>query len=174
MSTQRTQYKYTVTKHALERARIRFGVETDEVEAWANDIMRTARYVSSQGGGRLLYESSDGEIQFVVSDSTHIIITVHGTLRLDFLKPALEREVRKIKRESTRQLRTIERHIADAYSDLAERMTNYANARNPNTRLLIEGRIKETELGIGDLRRKLERLEDETQAKIKAIDVISE
>lgn len=169
-----TALKYSLTKHAIDRASIRFGVETDGIDVWANDVMKTARYVSSQGGGRLLYESIDGDIQLVVSDTTNVIITVHSTLRLDFLRPTLEREVRKIKRESIRQVRMLERRVADAYSELAERMSNFANARNPHTRLLIEGRIGETEASINALKRNIERMEDETRAKIKAIGVISE
>jgi len=164
--------KYVVSHHATERAMLRFGIESERVGEWVNDMMSKAKYISSQGGGRLLYEA-DG-VQFIVGDKSRTVITVHPSIRLDFLRPALEREIRKIKRETTRNIRALERSLAGQYARLAEQMTNYANARNPQTRELVGGRMAETERHIEGTRRKIERLEDETKAKIKAIEVIAE
>ena len=57
---------------------------------------------------------------------------------------------------------------------LAEQMANYANARNPQTRELVGGRLEETERHIEWTRRKIERMKDEVKAKVKAIEVITE
>ena len=164
--------KYTLSKHAVERANLRLGIPIDKVSDWANDIMSKAKYVSAQGAGRLLYEYNG--IQFIVGDKSRTIITIHPATRLDFLRPTLEREVRKIRREYTRNIRTLERSLASQYARLAEQMTNYANARNPQTRELVGGRMEETERHIEGTRRKIERMKDEVKAKVKAIEVIAE
>src|SRR5690625_3399379 len=164
--------KYVVSHHATERAMLRFGIESGRVGEWVNDMMSKAKYISSQGGGRLLYEA-DG-VQFIVGDKSRTVITVHPSIRLDFLRPALEREIRKIKRETTRKQRVIERNLAGQYRKLSEQITNYSNARNPQTRILVGERIEHTEKTIAGIRRSIERLEDETMAKIKAIEVITE
>ena len=166
--------RYSPTSHAIERARMRFGIKSEKVTEWVNEVMKGAKYVASQGKNRLLYESSDGNIRIIVDANTRAVVTVHHALRMDFLRPALEREIRKIKREGTRNIRALERSLAGQYARLAEQMTNYANARNPQTRELVGGRMAETERHIEGTRRKIERLEDETKAKIKAIEVIAE
>ena len=158
--------RYSPTSHAIERARMRFGIKSEKVTEWVNDIMKGAKYVAAQGKNRLLYESSDGNIRIIVDANTSTVITVHHALRMDFLRPALEREIRKIKREGTRQIRAAERNLAEAYAELAERMRNFANARNPKTRELIESRIEETQADIDDYKRHIERMKDEVKAKV--------
>ena len=68
----------------------------------------------------------------------------------------------------------LERSLSGQYARLAEQMTNYANARNPQTRELVGGRMEETERHIEGTRRKIERMKDEVKAKVKAIEVIAE
>src|SRR5690554_3421198 len=160
--------KYVPTRHALDRARVRFGIESDKVAEWINELMQGAKYVASNGRNGLTYEK-DG-IRIVVDGTTNAVITLHHTLRTDFLRPALEREMRKIKRESTRQTRELERRLAKAYALLSERMMNYANARNPQTRELISERIDDVNSYINELESEIERLKDETQAKLRAIE----
>jgi len=166
--------RYSPTCHAIERARMRFGVKSEKVTEWINEVMKGAKYVASQGKNRLLYESSDGNIRIIVDANTRAVVTVHHALRMDFLRPTLEREIRKIKRESTRQIRATERDLAEAYAELADKMMNYANARNPHTRELIEGRIDRLHADIRGLKRNIERLKDEVNAKVKAIELIAE
>ena len=166
--------RYSPTSHAIERARMRFGVKSEKVTEWVNEVMEGAKYVASQGKNRLLYESSDGNIRIIVDANTRAVVTVHHALRMDFLRPALEREIRKIKRESTRQIRESERNLAEAYAELAERMRNFANARNPQTRKLIESRIEETQADIDDYKRHIELMKDAMQGKIRAIELIAE
>src|SRR5690625_2519775 len=148
--------RYSPTSHAIERARMLCGVKAEKDTEWINEVMKGAKYVAEQGKNRLLYESSDGNIRIIVDANTRAVVTVHHALRMDFLRPALEREIRKIKRESTRRIRMTERNLAEAYAELAERMMNFANARNPQTRKLIEGRIESIQADISDLERHIE------------------
>lgn len=163
---------YTVSHHAVERARLRFGIEGHRVVDWINGVMRDAKYVSSQGGHRLIYEY-DG-MKIVVDGKNRRVITVHPNTRLDFLRPTLEREVRKIKRETTRNIRAAERRLAKEYKELGERIINYANARNPNTREIVAEGVSEKEVQIQQIKLEIRRMEDELTAKMKAIEVITE
>src|SRR5690625_3716610 len=108
--------RYSPTSHAIERARMRYGVKSAKVTEWVNDIMKGAKYVAAQGKNSLLHESSYGNIRITVDANTRAVFTVHHALRTDVLRPALEREIRKIKRESTRQIRATERNLAEAYA----------------------------------------------------------
>src|SRR5699024_4407320 len=148
------------------------GIESGRGGEWFNDRMAKANYVTSQGGERILYEADS--VQFIVGDKSRTVITVHPATRLDFLRQTLEREVRKIRRENTPDIRAVERTLGGQYARLAEQLTNYANARNPQTRELVGGRMEETERHIEGTRRKIERMEDEVKAKVKAIEVIAE
>ena len=166
--------KYTPTLHAIERARLRFGIPSESVTEWINAIMADAKYIAANGKNRLIYESEPGDVQIVVDGNTHAVITIHHAVRTDFLRPALDREIRKLKREGTRKVRATERRLAEAYAQLAELSMNYAKARNPNTRELIDGRIRDKEAQINDLKRSIKRQQDDMQAKIKAVELIKE
>ncbi len=164
--------KYIPTTHAIERARIRFGITSEAVTEWINAMMQDAKLITTNVNKSLVYEAED--VRIIIDGRTNAVITLHHALRTDFLRPALEREIRKLKRESTRRIRMTERNLAEAYAELAERMMNFANARNPQTRKLIEGRIESIQADISDLERHIERLKDEVKAKIRAIELITE
>lgn len=163
---------YTVSHHAMERARLRFGIEGHRVVDWINGVMAKAKYVSEQGGGRLMYEHED--MQIIVGDKTRKVITIHPNTRLDFLRPALEREARRLKREATRNIRAAERRLAKEYKELGERIVNYANAKNPNTREIVAEGVQQKEAQIKQIKIEIDRMEDELTAKVKAIEVITE
>lgn len=166
------QYKYTPTHHAVTRAAVRFGIDSDKVIDWVNELMQKAKYVAASGKHRITFEH-DG-VQIIVDTRNNAVVTVHNVLRADFLKPTLEREIRKIKRESTRQIRLTEKRLAKAYAELSDKLMNYANARNPNTRKSIGVTIEQNRQQIDDLTNNIERQKDELSAKIKAIEVITE
>src|SRR5690625_7246822 len=104
--------------------------------------MSEAKYVAANGK-RSIYEA--GDIQIIVDSTTQAVITGHHALRTDFLRPALEREIRKIKRESTRKIRATERQLAGQYRRLGEQFVNFSNARNPQTRAPLSDKIEQTE-----------------------------
>src|SRR5690625_2397889 len=94
--------RYQPTKHAAERDELRLGITRGKAADWFNESMRKAKYVASNGKNGLVYQA--GDIRIVVDGMTNAIITVHDSLRADFLKPILERELRKLKREYTRAI----------------------------------------------------------------------
>lgn len=169
----KTAERYYPTNHAIERVVLRFGITADKALKWVNDKLLSAKYVTAQSdGSTIVFEN--GDARFVVNGKNNTVVTVHHSTRLDFLRPTLEREIRKIRREYTRELRHMERSLAGQYRKLGEQMANYANARNPNTRALIGERIEMTESAIEGMKRKIERIKDEMETRIRAIEVISE
>lgn len=164
---------YYPTAHAIERIKARFGVAVEDISCWVKrNIAKAKPIVENNGGNTMILETSG--IRFVVDRRNNAIVTVYHPIRLDFLRPALEREIRKIKREYTRKIRHTERSLAGQYKRLAEQMTNYANARNPNTRALIGERIGKTENLIDGIKRSIGRLKSEQKTRVRAIEVISE
>lgn len=166
---------YYPTVHAMERIKARFGVPTDRVNEWIRRQISKARAVVSSkgsGGNTLVLESQD--VRFIINRRSGAIITVYHPVRLDFLRPTLDREMRKIKRKYTREQRHLERILSEQYCRLGEQMMNYANARNPNTRELIGERIEATESVIEGYKQEIERIKDEMEVRIRAIEIISE
>jgi len=164
--------KYNPTKHAVDRARLRFGIESGKVVEWIDGLMRKATYISSTGKNGLMYEADD--IRLVIDAVTSEVITIHSAIKTDFLRPTLEREMRKLRREHTRNKRTMELLYAEALQEFAEMAVNRAKARNPQTRELISGRMSDKQAEIDDYVAHIQRLEDEYESKVRAIELISE
>lgn len=164
--------KYTPTHHAMERAKIRLGITTDQASEWFSNFMRKSKYVSSSGRFRMIYEK-DG-IQAVIDNRNNAIVTIHNELKIDFLQPVLEREVRKLRREGTRQMREAERRLSAMYEEMAVKMKNYANACHPETRDNIGKAIEGMQKSVLEILTDIERGEDEVRAKIKAIEVLAQ
>ena len=164
--------EYMPTTHAIDRAKARFGIDEEVVREWINKMMGTAKFIGRNDGGKSLYKS--GDVRLVVNDSTRTVITVHHDVSTDFLRPALERELRKLKRLYTRNIRALELEYAEAMRELADMAVNRARARNPHTREIIAGRMSDKQAEIDGLVREIERSQDEWQAKVRAIEVIAE
>ena len=167
--------KYQPTTHAINRARLRYGIEPAQVVDWINENMRDAKVVGRDGSrkGNPIYETVEG-ILMVIDDSTNAVITVLGDISTDFLRPALERELRKINRFYTRSIRQAELDYAENLRELSDMAINRARARNPKTRELITERMADKQANIDGLLTEIERMNDEWQAKKRAIEVIAE
>src|SRR5690625_7934859 len=99
--------KYAVSHHAAERAMLRFGIDSEREGEWFNDMMAKAKYISSQGGGRLLYEAAG--VQVMAGDKTRTVITVHPATRIYVIRPTHVWEMRKIRREYKRNIHVLKR-----------------------------------------------------------------
>lgn len=171
MSTQATTHKYTPSRHAIDRLALRFGVEADKATKWFNDKMRKAKYVASNGRNGLTYEVEDARI--VVDGNTNVIITIHHKVTTSFLQPVLERELRKMARQHTKVIRQIELDHAMTLRKYADTAFNYARARNPKTRELIAGRMAELQAVADGYMTRIERMNDEYNARVRAVELIS-
>src|SRR5690625_3665919 len=166
--------EYVLTTHAIDRARARFGVTVDKVNEWANGLMKKAKFIGQSNESASVYASEDGEIQLIVNEEKGVIVTVHHSVRADFLRPVLEREKRKLARKYTPAIRKNELAYAEALREIADMAVNRARACNPNTRELIAGRMADKQAEAEAVVRKIERLESEWQAKKRAIELMIE
>lgn len=141
--------KYTPTLHAIERAYHRLGVEPEKAQRWFNDTMRKAKYLFTQKHGnktQAIYEV--GDVRLVVDTHDSVIVTVRPTTDTSFLKPVFERELRRVKREVTRNIRQHELAIAELTVEMGERMMAYARAKNPQTRASIQRHVDDLQAKI--------------------------
>lgn len=180
MTTTKTRGSFQVSEHAIQRIVERLDIPAESAVTHVNQLMQTAIFEGrKKSNGRkaariYFHQKSDTEIR-VINSTVVTVIERKGKMNIeaDFLRPVLDREIRKITRESTRQIRNIERRLAGAYRELSERMMNYANARNPITRGTIADRVEQAEKHIDELLRSIERMKDDTQTKISTIEMIT-
>lgn len=163
--------RYKPSKHAVDRARLRFGIETDKVETWVNSLMEDATYVGSQGDRRKIFEKDN--VRLIVDVVNNVVITVHNAVSVKFLKPVIEREIRKMERAHTKLMRQIELDLALSIKKYAEMAVNKANARNPKTRELISERMDEVQAVIDGYKYRMERMEDDHKQRIRAAEMIA-
>ena len=163
---------YTPSRHALERARIRYGIVHEKATEWLNDIMKKATFeaVNDKGQARYFYDG----MTVITDDVAQTIITVYSNGEADFLKPVLEREKRKLKRQYTPIIRSLELQYAKALRDIADMAVNRAKARSPKVRAIITGNIAEKQREIDEFLTKIERTTDEWRSKERVIEVIAE
>lgn len=163
---------YTVTTHATDRIRLRFGIDTERIGSWVNDLMAKATLIRRNRRGQQEYES-DG-VRFIVDSKKNTVVTVYSEVSTSFLRPVLDRELRKMERGHTRLIRQIELDKAMTLRKYADMAINYAKARNPKTRELISERMAEVQAIIDGYDMRMERSEDEYKQRVRAIELIAE
>lgn len=162
---------YYPTTHAMDRISMRFGVDSGKVSSWVNEKMAKAKFLKENKRGQSEY-SSEG-VRFIVDDRDGAIVTVYGEVSTNFLRPVLERELRKMYRNHTRKVRQMEHDQAEALAKYAEMAMNKAKARNPETRELIAERMAEVWAIIEGYNMRIEREADEYKAKVRAVELIA-
>lgn len=165
--------RYSLTNHAIDRVRVRFGYGAQDAVNWINELMKEAKYVTEGHNGSLIYESDCG-VRMYVNGVNNSIITVHSEISTAFMNPVLDREARRLKRQFTKDVREVELELAMIDKRYADMSMNFARARNPETRELIEGRMVKVSnertrkaLSIGVMKSK-------NESKIRAIDMMIE
>src|SRR5690625_7955298 len=93
---------YTPTRHAIERARLRFGIEAEPVSEWINAMMAQAKRIGTSSAKGGVYKTE--YVRSVVDETTGLVITMHAKLDEDYLKQTQERERRKKKRLYTTRI----------------------------------------------------------------------
>lgn len=161
--------RYSPTTHAFDRIRLRFGVGADLISEWVNDKMNRAELIRKNDKGQCEYLSEG--VRFIVDGNT--IVTAYNEVSTGFLKPVLEREMRRIRREHTKIKRQVEMDHALSLQKYAEMAVNKAKARNPETRELIAERMKEVQAVVDGYQTRLERMKDDYKQKIRAVELIS-
>src|SRR5699024_329637 len=163
--------QYVPTTHAIDRANTRFGVASEKVSEWVNGLMEKATHIASSTDNCEVFEY-DG-IRIVANPVSNTIVTVHHIVKLDFLKPAIEREARRLRREHVRAIRKLELKYAEALREVAEMAVNRARACNPNTRELIAERMAQKQAQASGYVSTIERKESEYQDRLRAMEMIA-
>lgn len=168
---------YSPSRHAIDRARLRFGIQDTESYTWFNKLMKKAIPVTKTNNDtrQTIYSTEySGETVYLVADAIHKHIkTVYTRTTADFLRPTLEREKRKLRREYVRKKRQLELVYAELLQEIGEMAVNRARARNPQTRELIADRMTVKQRQADEIVEDIERLDDEHKRRIRTIDVIA-
>lgn len=178
-------HAYRLTEHAKKRAVERLGIAREQAVNYVNQLMRSAYLQGIEGskdGKYRIYDHHKSRTRIIINGEGDTVITVYKfkeplnmtSIPVDFLRPTLEREKRKLRRLYTRAIRKLELEYAESLQELAEMAINRARARNPQTRELIAGRMKTKQEEISAYVSEIERQKDEWGAKIRAIEVIAE
>lgn len=170
---------FRVTAHAITRAVQRLGVAPEQAANHLNQLMQSAIFVgndSRDGNMYRKYVHQRSDTKIIIKGNTIVTVypqTIAESINATFLRPILEREKRKIRREHVRIVRALEYEEASAMQEYAEMALNRARARNPKTRELIAQRMADTQASINDIKAKIELQESEYETKIKAIEIIA-
>lgn len=182
--------KYNPTVHAVEQARIRFGIAEEHAKNWFNQLMETAIYVTTQDSDRVIYKHSGKDAMLAVNPIKKTIITIlppHGkgehtkvdvtpkfsvtNFIIEKARTTIQREIAKTKRQFTREFRTLAERQALVQIEIAKLTLNKARAKNPNTQARIQANIDVAlglfdEIGsaISELQAEFERTKREAQA----------
>ncbi|MED3649990.1 hypothetical protein [Heyndrickxia sporothermodurans] len=160
--------RYNPSQHAIDRANLRYGIATEKVADWVNEIMPKARYITTQPNKNAVYEV-DGK-RLIVDTARNIIVTIKPVADVNnFLKPIFERELRKHKRLTIRAIRALELEKAQLIVKLGERAVSKAKARSPKVQGSIQRYIDEIQARINACDRKIQQTQDQFENFKKAI-----
>ncbi|MBX6360520.1 MAG: hypothetical protein IRZ03_10635 [Acidobacterium ailaaui] len=163
-----TNYRYTPTLHAIERAKLRYGISAEQAMKWFNDIMAKAKYVTSsqRSDGRisLIYEYNGKRL--VVDGDNRKIITItpteiSATPIVDKVKTVVQREYRKIQREYKRKQRSLNLQIAELNIEIAKLALNKVKARSPKIQAIIQTKIDDLKAKVNEIETTITKLADE-------------
>lgn len=164
-----TNYRYTPTLHAIERAKLRYGISAEQATKWFNDIMAKARYIVSQtvnGKSQLVYEYEGKRL--IIDDKTQKIITITPALStvspiVEKVKTIVDREYRKAQREYKRKQRALNLRIAELNFEIAKLAVNKAKARSPKVQAIIQTKIDGLKAKVNEIETTLAKLVDDLE-----------
>lgn len=160
-----TNYRYTPTLHAIERAKLRYGISAEQATKWFNDIMAKAKYVvTSRDGGKtyLIYEY--GDKQLIIGDNRKIVTikpAASDSPIVDKVRVVVDREYRKAQREFKRKQRAMNIQIAELNLEIAKLAVNKAKARSPKIQAIIQSKIDDLKAKVNELETEFAKSEDE-------------
>lgn len=162
-----TNYRYTPTLHAIERAKLRYGITAEQATKWFNYIMAKAHYIVSQtvnGKLQLVYEYEGKRL--IIDDKTQKIITITPALStvspiVEKVKTVVDRECRKAQREYKRKQRALNLRIAELNLEIAKLAVNKAKARSPKIQAIIQSKIDGLKAKVDEIETAIAKLTDD-------------
>jgi len=146
--------KYSIRRHAVERAVERFGIKPENVANWFNQIMKTATKVSKRDD-RDVYIHHDKRI--VVSGNVVITVIERDDITLNSnVVKAVEREIRKAERIHKRLDKELATHIAELSVEQAQLTLNSLKAKSPKVIAAIQTKLDEVNSKVESLKKERE------------------
>lgn len=157
-STKPQALRWQPTVHAVRRIKERCGVEEVHATNFVNQLMQTAKYVTTQGK-RLVYLHEGRGVMIVVNAEEGVIITVHpaespketneeptqikskATITIDRISAAIKRELSRMTTQLRREIRKLTEQQAQLNVSIAELTLNKIRCKAPHTQVLIQTRI---------------------------------
>lgn len=147
--------RWQPTVHAVRRIKERCGVEEVHATNFVNQLMQTAKYVTTQGK-RLIYLHEGRGMMIVVNAEEGAVITVHpaespkvdvkptqskATITIDRISAAIKRELSRMTTQLRREIRKLTEQQAELNVNIAEMNLKKIRCRAPHTQALIQTRI---------------------------------
>lgn len=141
------------TDHALDNAVDRLKLRRQDAENILNQRLRNSEYIGDRtdDSGNVVkayyHEKSRSEIRVSTDDRTIVTCMLKlnrpvsptlSTMLPDPLLAAVKREASKLLRGHSSQLRKLEREVAEAEVELAQKRLNRIKTNNPRTKLAID------------------------------------
>lgn len=147
--------RWQPTVHAVRRIKERCGVDEIHAANFVNQLMQTAKYVTTQGK-RLVYLHEGRGMMIVVNPDEGAVITVHpaespkvdvqptqtkATITIDRISAAIKRELSRMTTQLRREIRKLTEQQAQLNVSIAELTLNKIRCKAPHTQALIQNRI---------------------------------
>lgn len=147
--------RWQPTVHAVRRIKERCGVDEIHAANFVNQLMQTAKYVTTQGK-RLVYLHEGRGMMIVVNPDEGAVITVHpaespkvdvkptqskATITIDRISAAIKRELSRMTTQLRREIRKLTEQQAQLNVSIAELTLNKVRCKAPHTQALIQTRI---------------------------------
>jgi len=168
--------RWNPTVHAVRRLKERCGIDETQAKPFINQLMKTAKYVTTQGPDRLIYKAEGLDLLIAVNPEKNTIITVHSATETDDgvptaiqvqsksvasitvnrLASAIKREFDRMQREVRREVRQLSEELARLNIEVATLNLNKIRCRAPHTQSLIQSRIDAMMAEAGELAKRID------------------
>lgn len=148
--------RWQPTVHAVRRIKERCGVDEIHAANFVNQLMQTAKYVTTQGK-RLVYLHEGRGMMIVVNPDEGAVITVHpaespkadvkvtqkkkSPITIDRISLAIKRELSRMTTQLRREIGKLTEQQAQLNVSIAELNLNKIRCKAPHTKVLIQTRI---------------------------------
>ena len=150
--------KYNPSVHAVERIRERFGIMEEHAKNFVNQLMDSAKYVTTQADGKIVYKHEAKDAMIVVDDKTKVVVTILPPANegrrnrytksvdttnaiIEKARTVIQRELAKSQRKYTAEYRALSLEQAELAVEIAQANVKKVRCKAPHTQALIQERI---------------------------------
>lgn len=178
--------RWNPSVHAVRRIKERCNIDETQAKSFINQLMQTAKYVTTQERGQLVYMHEGRDLFIVVDAEKNTVITVYSVdetedgvpkpksiaaITTNRLATAIKREFKRMQTEALRDIRKMKEEYAAMYVEIAQLKYNKIRCRAPHTQLIIQTKIDELVAKTSELTKvidakltEIERAKSEVQA----------